>query len=284
MIASAAPIPYGFTQAMTDGYLLVGSDGTVRNANHAASRLLGRERLEGETICRVFGDVPDLAEVLKSSHCDQMVLQPAADSYMNEPVEVTVVPREDGSGLCDWLLQGAAFKTSRERRLFYQASHDYLTGFYNRRMFEEHLGQAIGTCAPGQSLSLLLLEVDGILEVIKGEGRIAGENLLLTVANQLDLEVCAGQPLSRLGDYQFGVVLQDTPASLAILTADRLVLAAESASTPESLDYRGVRAAVGIAVYPDAARSLMSLVRAADRALCRAQTSGCSYSVASAAT
>lgn len=277
----AAPIPYGFAQAMTDGYLLVGSDGMVRTANRAAARLLGHERIEGESVERIFRDSPELLDVKGSSSGDRLLLQPAEDSFMNEPIEVTVVAREDESGFCDWLLQGAAFRTSRERRLFYQASHDHLTGFCNRRMFEEQLGQAITASGPAQQVSLLLVEVEGIQAVARGEGRTAGENLLLAVANHLDLEVCAGQHLSRLGDYQFGVILHDTSASLAVLTAERLVNAAESASTPESPEYGGVSAVAGVAVFPEAARTALSLIRAADHALCRAQEGGCSYSVAS---
>lgn len=293
---SHSPIPETILDAMTDGFLTLDADGVVLAANRAASRLLGIHTLVGRHADGLFSRDSQLERALRAGQDAHLILRPTEISFMSDPVETTLVPHGDGTGSCDVLLQGAAFKTSRERRLFYQASHDQLTGFYNRRMFEEHLRREVAASPRSGSVALLLIGVDGISEYAAEAGRAAADNLILWVADRLQSESGTGRQLARISDCEFALTLRDTPTGLAVLFAERLVCAVRETGTAGSrpwnvvLDADGsatvprvtLRPRVGIAIHPDSGESSAELLRAADRALCRARRSGCDHSVAPA--
>ena len=92
------------------------------------------------------------------------------------------------------------------------ARGDYLTGCLNRRGFHEQLTQQTGRArAEGQSLALLLIDLDDFKAVNDQAGHSIGDLLLRHVADQLRAQMPEQASLARLGGDEFAILF--LPAS-----------------------------------------------------------------------
>lgn len=108
-------------------------------------------------------------------------------------------------------------------RLRHQASHDELTGLYNRRGFEEALDAAIAAVdAGGAPAALLYLDLDQFKVINDSSGHAAGDDLLVQLAARMSAQLAPGDRLARLGGDEFGVLLGDGREAQARAAAERL--------------------------------------------------------------
>jgi len=95
-------------------------------------------------------------------------------------------------------------RVAAEQRLQYQASHDSLTGLYNRRHFTEHLAAAIDEARrTGQSLTVFFCDLDFFKSINDRYGHETGDRFLKILSEHLIGIV------DRPGDYRAGC---DLPA------------------------------------------------------------------------
>lgn len=110
-----------------------------------------------------------------------------------------------------------------EARLQYLVGHDDLTGLYNRRRLEQALEQAVlAASEKGQSSALLYLDLDQFKVINDSEGHIAGDRLLVTVANILRQRIRTSDILARISSDEFGLLLEDTDVASARQTAEEV--------------------------------------------------------------
>ncbi|BCJ45904.1 hypothetical protein GCM10010168_56760 [Actinoplanes ianthinogenes] len=102
-----------------------------------------------------------------------------------------------------------------ERVLAYQASHDELTGLYNRRQIMAEIDRALATQHP---VTVLLCDLDGFKPVNDRHGHAAGDEVLRTVAARLTAVAGQGHAVGRLGGDEFVVLCRSgTEAEVADL-------------------------------------------------------------------
>jgi diguanylate cyclase (GGDEF)-like protein len=91
-------------------------------------------------------------------------------------------------------------------RLSYQASHDSLTGLFNRRELEQRAQAMIeeATCRNG---ALLFLDLDQFKLINDTSGHSAGDELLVQLAAIMREELQPRDVLGRLGGDEFGILL-----------------------------------------------------------------------------
>ncbi|NNM62010.1 MAG: PAS domain S-box protein, partial [Steroidobacteraceae bacterium] len=117
---------------------------------------------------------------------------------------------------------------SKERRLhralYYQASHDTLTGLINRREFENRLTAAVESVHEDAHSrhALLYLDLDQFKVVNDTCGHPAGDQLLKQITGLLQSRVRGGDTLARLGGDEFGILLQDCTLDQAVRIAETL--------------------------------------------------------------
>jgi diguanylate cyclase (GGDEF)-like protein len=164
---------------------------------------------------------------------------------------------------------------TRTRKLTHLANHDPLTGLPNRRFAFNHLRRAARSASQqGQSIGLIVLDIDNFKVINDNCGHGVGDLLLRAVAERLRLLVGERRFIARLGGDEFIVLLEDArllEASAAM--TERIVNAFRA---PLSLDGREilVSVSVGVARLPEHASDSAGLVRAADAALFRAKELG----------
>ncbi|HEX2505878.1 MAG TPA: sensor domain-containing diguanylate cyclase [Gaiellaceae bacterium] len=114
----------------------------------------------------------------------------------------------------------------RNARLYAQveelAARDRLTGLYNRRLFEEHLGVAVARARrTGEELSLLVIDLDGLKRINDLGGHTAGDEALQALAEALTSTTRATDVTCRLGGDEFAVILPGSTPTDALTVAER---------------------------------------------------------------
>jgi len=161
------------------------------------------------------------------------------------------------------------------RRVASQATTDSLTGLANRGSFDEELALEWRRAHRiGDSVALVLLDLDDFKQVNDTYGHPAGDAVLRTVGEVLGSGVRQIDLAARYGGEEFVVLVPESDLKGAAQLAKRLRLAVSKART-ELPDGRllKVTASLGVAVKGDLA-SAEELVAAADEALYEAKRAG----------
>src|SRR5439155_2857310 len=153
-----------------------------------------------------------------------------------------------------------------------RATRDPLTGLPNRAALTEALEHEVRATPRTSPPALLLIDLDGFKGVNDTDGHLAGDAVLVAVADLLRAQVRDGDLATRLGGDEFAVLLPRTSLAQATKVARRIVTASRTATGLASASAR-VRLSVGVswlATPPDAD----TLVGAADTALYAAKAAG----------
>jgi diguanylate cyclase (GGDEF)-like protein len=148
---------------------------------------------------------------------------------------------------------------------------DDLTKLFNSRYLNLYLGREIKRCKRhGIPLSVIFLDLDGFKGINDQYGHLAGSGTLTEVGAILAEGVRESDILARYGGDEFVVVLPETPASGALVIAERLRRAIEENHflASQGLSAR-ISASFGIAAYPDHALTPEALIQKADQAMYR---------------
>lgn len=114
------------------------------------------------------------------------------------------------------------------QRLRELATKDLLTGLDNRRSFDEEIHRAIASAIrTGESVSLLLLDLDTLKQTNDTVAHQAGDALLKNVAEAIISKIRPNDRAFRWGGDEFAVILLTTDKNGAIGVGERLRQAVE---------------------------------------------------------
>ena len=158
-------------------------------------------------------------------------------------------------------------------RLRHMAFNDSLTGLPNRTSFHDYLGQELPRAASdGAELAIVCVDLDRFKEINDISGHAAGDAVLRTIGERLQLLLLEGDFAARLGGDEFAAVhrLHDEHSLAAFL--EHLWSALTGPVQLEGQPHLP-GASVGVALYPRDAAELEPLLNNADLALYRAKKS-----------
>ncbi|TRY33987.1 EAL domain-containing protein [Aliiglaciecola sp. M165] len=123
---------------------------------------------------------------------------------------------------------GSIFDVTEKKQssisLQYLATHDSLTGVYNRREFEQTLREGIRRCRQiKQDLTLLYMDLDQFKVVNDTCGHKAGDALIKQLSQLLNDVVINKGLLARLGGDEFGVIIEGEHTDSAFTLANQLL-------------------------------------------------------------
>ncbi|HET7848133.1 MAG TPA: GGDEF domain-containing protein [Pseudolabrys sp.] len=100
---------------------------------------------------------------------------------------------------------------------------DPLTQLPNRKAFDAVIAQAIADAhARGESLSLLMTDIDHFKTFNDSFGHLTGDQVLRLVATCMKQNVKGQDTAARYGGEEFGVILPKTPLRAAVTVADHI--------------------------------------------------------------
>jgi diguanylate cyclase (GGDEF)-like protein len=160
-------------------------------------------------------------------------------------------------------------------RLAELASTDSLTGVANRRHFMARAGMEVARSQrSGAALSLLCLDLDHFKLINDRHGHQAGDQVLKSVAAEIQRSLRPADLLARVGGEEFHVLLPDTALSQGVDVAERIRAAVETLRIPAEGDTLQVTVSAGCAQLAVDAPDLQSLIRIGDERLYAAKALG----------
>lgn len=156
------------------------------------------------------------------------------------------------------------------------ATHDSLTGLYNRREFDALLADELARAQRfSRPVSLLMLDIDYFKRVNDTYGHQAGDAVLKGVSELLGSQARAIDHVCRYGGEEITVILPEIDVEAGAKIAERLRAAVEV--QPFDVDIGSplhITVSIGVASFPAQADSAQKLVVVADTAMYCAKQSG----------
>lgn len=166
-------------------------------------------------------------------------------------------------------------KQKLTHQLDFQATHDTLSGLYNRQEFERRLAIMIeNASALGGEHALLYIDLDQFKVVNDTCGHSAGDDLLRKLTMLLQKHVRESDILSRLGGDEFGLLLYNCPQEQAFSIANGLLAVIQDFHFAWEDKTFSIGASIGLVTVNKSSGNAASLLSAADTACYAAKDKG----------
>ncbi|MDP2862400.1 MAG: EAL domain-containing protein [Desulfobacterales bacterium] len=162
-----------------------------------------------------------------------------------------------------------------ESRLTYLAYYDDLTGLPNRSLFADRLTQAISRAGHNKrNIAVLLLDIGRFKSINDIYGFDAGNAVLKEIAERLSNTVRDGDTVARMGESDYGVLLNDVAYPADILAVAKKIMG--SISQPVFIKEQEIllNFSIGIAFHPNDGDDADTLLKNADLAHTKAKQMG----------
>jgi diguanylate cyclase (GGDEF)-like protein len=155
-----------------------------------------------------------------------------------------------------------------EQKLEEMATHDYLTGLPNRVLLLDRFTIASAMAHRNKvRLAVMTLDLDNFKSINDTLGHAAGDQVLKKVGARLRGIIRASDTLARIGGDEFVLVMLESNHKNDALAIAQKIL--DAFAEPLLIDGRQVQAStsIGIAIYPEDAEDLETLIKKSDAAM-----------------
>jgi diguanylate cyclase (GGDEF)-like protein/PAS domain S-box-containing protein len=264
-----------------EGILVVDSDGLIRFANPAITRMLGcaGDELQG-TELQAWIETPHEESWQTSLWLDH--LQRGENLRLHDanlrsrdgqiiPVALSCSPLPDGQQAMTVLALDMSAVRELHRKLEVMTITDPLTGLLNRRGFMQALEAAISrNQRTGRLGALLFLDLDGFKQINDKFGHDRGDEALRWVSVQLHACLRPYDRLARIGGDEFTVIIEGVDSREDVAAVAEKLVKQVAADQDSFL----LGASIGIACLPESGSSVEEIMRAADSAMYEAKHRG----------
>lgn len=195
--------------------------------------------------------------------------------YLKE-LSISLIKGPDGNVInYVGMFSDITLRKKQEELIWRQANYDAVTGLPNRHFFQSKLDQAARhALRTGNSMALLLIDLDHFKSVNDSMGHRAGDELLGCVSGRIIECVGHEHSIARVGGDEFAVILSD----IVIPTECRDIASKiiEKLAEPFRINNETlfVSASVGISLYPGDTSNLDELFKNADQAMYSVKNAG----------
>jgi diguanylate cyclase (GGDEF)-like protein/PAS domain S-box-containing protein len=272
--------------AAANGILVTDAEGTITWVNQALCKMSGYTQMElvGQN-ARVFVSA-EHDHKRYDSIVDSLAAGDTWKGYVtcrrrdgsDYPTEQTITPIRDKVGRLTHYVaiqEDLSEKLQAEADIARLAEYDTLTDLPNRTLFLDRAQNALDRASRlGCRVAVLIMDIDKFKDINNTFGHDAGNELIKVVTARTKSLMRATDTMARLGDDEFGILLENIGD---IDTAGRLVRRMlHTLSAPIDLAGRKVKvtASIGISAYPDDDLHLENLLRHAELAMYRVKSEG----------
>lgn len=274
-----------------DAVITTDTEGRVEYLNPVAERMMGLSLAEAhgrsvQDVIRIVGESTGepvnnpLTQCLKNMNAtvlEQNISLIRSDgNILAISACASPIRGRDGAAIgAVMIFQDITLTKEMGRQLAFQATHDSLTGLYNRREFETHLQAVLENARQdGVHHALCYLDLDQFKVVNDTCGHTAGDELLRQLAAVLKRKVRDTDLLARLGGDEFGILLRYCDIEKARAIADdirRTIKEFRFAWVGHAFE---VGSSVGVVAIDSESKNVSELLSAADVACYVAKDQG----------
>lgn len=265
-----------------EGILTVDSNGRVQSINPEAEDIFGLVgELSGKELM-IEELIPSL-DWTKREQCYGLTNegngyhQSAGQFYAEFSLNPLSLSDQQLAVLC---VRDISERIERQQQLEYQASHDSLTGLYNRDALNRQIGTYLDEFNDGQTpIYLMLIDLDRFKEVNDTLGHGVGDNILTELGGRLVSSLGKDALVARLGGDEFGVLVNNIDETEVVVDLANQIL--KVIRTPFEVNTLSLelQASVGISQYPAHADNTEKLLMCADIAMYKAKEERCGYTI-----
>lgn len=117
-----------------------------------------------------------------------------------------------------------------QEQLSYEATHDELTGLYNRKMFEQKKAELAH-----ENIAMLILDVDHFKEINDTYGHEAGDMVLRKISAALTASFRLEDCICRIGGDEFVVLMRQVDSTLKYVVRDKIRMVQEKLMMKDDL-------------------------------------------------
>lgn len=237
--------------------------------------------LDGPAVCREVrqrGEQPYVHMVLltsKESKQDIVEgLESGADDYMIKPCDAAELKARLRTGLRILQLEDKLVEAREDMR--FKATHDPLTGLFNRGVIVDLLARELArTDRQGSCSAILLGDVDHFKNINDTYGHVVGDRVLKEIAVRILAAVRSYDYVGRYGGEEFLVVLNNCDESSSLLRAEQIRQVIASTPVQTALNPIPVTMSLGVLSTKHwAHRSTEEILHEVDVALYSAKAAG----------
>ncbi|MCK4309465.1 MAG: PAS domain S-box protein [Candidatus Atribacteria bacterium] len=162
-----------------------------------------------------------------------------------------------------------------EQKLTYMATHDILTGFPNRTLFDDRLTLAIAQAKRNKKkLAVMLFDLDRFKEINDVMGHRVGDQLLKVVSKRMEDLLRKSDTIARMGGDEFLLLLPEISQIEDATKIARKII--DSFKSPFTIDHQkiDITTSIGIVLYPQDGEDADTLIKNADIAMYQAKKEG----------
>ena len=247
------------------GIIVLDRQGKICFVNQAAETLLdrGRDELLGLPFGTPAGDLrSEMAVRRKDGSRGTAEMSATETEWEGQPAYLV-------------MLHDVTELKQAEANARFLALHDMLTGLPNRRLFQERLEQAMTRSRrSGDRVALLFLDLNRFKAINDSFGHNAGDTLLCDFSRRLTDCFRASDTVARLGGDEFAALIEGVRNVQDVhVVATKLDACLSEPYRICDSDLR-VSTSIGVALFPDDAEDVDTLLRRSDAAMYAAKQGG----------
>ena len=175
--------------------------------------------------------------------------------------------------LLDAIERNRSGRREAEASLLHLSRHDQLTGLPNRELLLEQLNRVLADARRRQrNVAVLCCGLDDFKEINEKFSYLAGDRLLIAVAERLQSHSGRLTSVARLGGDQFALIAADVEETYEVAELAQQVLHDLSQPLPLNNENVTLHATIGITLFPDDGMDPSKLLQKAEQTMMLAKT------------